>query len=166
MNVSKNWFASVALFLSLTAGGAILAQDNGPNAPAEPAAPPVVVVPVVPQAGNVLTRDGSSRDWRDEIAADREAKGWGLSRPQSSSGSPRNRLQNYPRSDYYSGGEDRWARFRDPRDRSDRIGQNRSAFTPMRPDVRSDAEAQAQAYAALYWMMKAQAEQEQRQDRR
>jgi hypothetical protein len=104
---------------------------------------------------------------RDEIAADREAKGWGLSRPQSQPGSPRNRLQNYRRPDYYSGGEDRWDRFRDPRDRSDRIGQNRSNFTPMRPDAHSDAETQAQAYAALYWMMKAQAQQqEQQQDRR
>jgi hypothetical protein len=166
MNVFEKRLVSVVLLLSLTAGGAIFAQEDDRDASADPAAPPVVVVPLVPQVKDGLSRDGSTRDWRGEVAADREAKGWGSDRPRSQRESRQNWIREYQRRDYYSGGQEQWDRFRDPQDRSDRIGQNRSSFTPVRPDARSDAETQAQAYAALYWMMKAQAEQEQAQDRR
>lgn len=166
MNVFRTRLLSAAALLSLMAAGAVFAQDDDPNSSADPAAPPVVLVPVVPEASGDQSPNGSSRDWRGEIAADREAKGWGPNRPRSQAETRQDWAKNYRRRDYYSGGQDRWNQIRDPQDRSDRIGQNRSSFTPMRPDTRSDAETQAQAYAALYWMMKAQAEQEQSRDRR
>jgi hypothetical protein len=165
MNVFEKRFASAALILSLASGGALLAQDDSQQSGGEGAIPPVVVVPVVPDTGNGLSRNGSPRDWRGDIEADREAKGWGTSRPRTMNESRQNWIREY-QDDAYRGGDQRWDRFRDPQDRSDRIGQNRSSFTPRRPDARSDAETQAQAYAAMYWMMKAQAEREEAQNER
>lgn len=171
MNAFYRRMTHIVLLSSLSTGGAVLAQDDGGSGPSDAIAPPLPAVPVVPETDG-RSRDGSSRDWRSEVAADREAKGWGADRPRSQMETRQNWIREYQRRDYYnrdpnrSTAQERWDRFRDPQDRSDRIGSNRSSFTPMRPDPRSDAETQAQAYAALYWMMKAQAEQERRQDQR
>ncbi|HEV7279141.1 MAG TPA: hypothetical protein VGN57_02910 [Pirellulaceae bacterium] len=158
--------ASAALFLSLTSGGALLAQDDGDESDLDLVIPPpVVAIPVVPQVDGEFSRD-DSRDWRGEIEADRERKGWNSTRRGLSEGPQQNWIREY-QDRAYRGGDQRWDRFRDSQDRSDRIGPDRNRFTPMRPDVgvRNDAEAQAQAYAALYWMMKARAEREEAEDR-
>jgi hypothetical protein len=165
MNVFQKRFASAALVLSLTAGGALFAQDRDGDSDGDAVAPPPVVVVPVPQADDGLSRDSSSRDWRGEVAADREAKGWGPDRVRTSNESRQNWIREYQDLPY-RGGDERRDRFRDAQQRSDRIGQNRRNFTPMRPDARSDAETHAQAYAAMYWMMKAQAEREEADDDR
>lgn len=165
MNALKIRFAGAALVVSLTAAGALWAQDRDEDFAAEGVFPPPVVVPVVPQADDGLSAGRSSRDWRAEIDADREAKGWGPNRPRRLNESRQNWIREYQDLPY-GGGSERFDRFRDQDGRSDRISQNRRNFTPMRPDARSDAEAQAQAYAAMYWMMKAQAERQEAQDER
>ena len=164
MNVFETRFASAALLLSLTAAGALLAQDRDDDFDAEEIVPPPVVVPVVPPVDDGLSDGRSSRDWRAEIDADREAKGWGPNRPRRLNESRQNWIRQYQDLPYRNGSDERWDRFRDS-ERSDRIGQDRRNFTPMRPDARADAETRAQAYAAMYWMLKAQAEREAEDDR-
>jgi hypothetical protein len=131
MRTARNWIGGVAFSFALLIGGTVAAQERVPPLPYDSGA------------------DGSSQNWREQIEAEREAKG--LS-------GPRNRTSNW--ADRYGYGQrqyddSQWDRFRSPRIGPNRPEQNRQA-------QRLQAmETQAETYQRLYWMMRAQIEAEQ-----
>jgi hypothetical protein len=131
MKTGRIWIGGAVLTFALAIGGTVVAQDR---------------VPVLPYDSGV---DGSSQNWREQIEAEREAKGLG---------GPRNRTSNW--ADRYAYGQrqyddSQWDRYRRPRIGPNRLEQDRQAQRLQ------SMETQAETYQRLYWMMKAQIDAEQ-----
>lgn len=127
------WIGGAAFSFALLIGAALVAQDRVPALPYDSGA------------------DGSSQNWREQIEAEREAKGLGGPRASNSHWADR---YGYGQRQY---DDSQWDRYRRPRIGPNRVEQNREA-------QRLEAmERQAQTYQQLYWMMKAQIDAEQTQ---